>query len=248
MKVLASDFDNTLYFKHGSHFKVEDIHRIKQFQQDGHLFGICSGRPFSGLLKSLEGILEPDFYIVSTGGAILNKDYQLLYGKKVPFDTICEIYLTYKNETELIVQTLSQNHFYCTKAEGREDTTIIHHIDEMTSEDIYSISLINSTEARATEITSQINQKYNDVQAFQNIDSIDIVAKGCSKGAAILKLKELFCLKKVAGIGDSYNDLSMLEITDTSFTFHQSPLIIQDTADFIVNNIKEAIDILDKQL
>ena len=117
----------------------------------------------------------------------------------------------------------------------------------MKSEDIYSISLINSTEARATEITLQINQKYNDVQAFQNIDSIDIVAKGCSKGAAILKLKELFHLEKIAGIGDSYNDLPMLEITDTSFTFHQSPLIIQEKAEFIVHNIKEAIDILEKE-
>lgn len=247
MKVLASDFDNTLYFRQGSHFKAEDIQRIKQFQQDGHLFGICSGRPFSGLLKSLKGIFKPDFFIVSTGGAILDSNYQLLYGKIVPFDTINEIYLTYKNETELIVQTLSHNHFYCTKAEGREDTTIIHCLDEMKSEDIYSISLINSTEARATEITLEINQKYQNVEAFQNIDSIDIVAKGCSKGQAILKLKELLCLEKIAGIGDSYNDLPMLEVADISFTFQQSPQIVQEKADYIVHNIKEAIQILEEK-
>ncbi len=244
MKVLASDFDNTLFFKNGSQFKEQDIQEIKQFQQDGNLFGICSGRPFSGLLKPLKGVLKPDFFIVSTGGAILDKDYQLLYGKKVPFDIINEIYLTYKNETELIVQTLSQKNFYCTNIQNDEDKVIIHSLEEMRDEDIYSISLIESTVERATEITLEINQRYQDVQAFQNVDSIDIVAKGCSKGQAIIKLKELLCLEKIAGIGDSYNDLPMLRVADISFTFQKSPQIIQEKADYIVHNIKEAIEIL----
>ena len=44
------------------------------------------------------------------------------------------------------------------------------------------------------------------------MNSIDIVKKGCSKGAAILKLKELLDIKEIAGIGDSYNDLSICQM------------------------------------
>ena len=247
MKVLASDFDNTLHFWDEPHFKEGDIQKIKQFQNDGNLFGICSGRPFTGLLKPLKGVLQPDFFIVSTGGAILDKDHQLLYGKEVPFNTINEIYLTYKNEIELIVQTLSETDFYCTRIKDSEGKVIIKSLEEMRGQKIYSISLVESTVERAMEITAEINQKYQDVSAYQNVASIDIVAKGCSKGAAILKLKELFHLKEIAGIGDSYNDLPMLEVADISFTFHQSPETIQEKATYVVDHIKEAIDILEKE-
>lgn len=246
MKVLASDFDNTLYFRDIEGFRDEDIMKIKSFQEKGNLFGMCSGRPFSGLLKPLKGILKPDFFIVSTGGAILDKDYHLLYGKEVPFDIVREIHLTYQKETELIVQTLSQKYFYCSNPqEDKEDVIEIHSLDDMKSEKIYSISLVDSTVERAGEIVEEINQKYNEVDAYQNVNSIDIVKKGCSKGAAILKLKELLDIKEIAGIGDSYNDLSMLNVVDTSFTFHKSPMDIKQSVDYVVNSIDEAIDIIE---
>ena len=52
--------------------------------------------------------------------------------------------------------------------------------------------------------------------AFQNLDSIDIVSKGCSKGEAIKRVREHFHIKTFAGIGDSYNDLPMLEVAGLS--------------------------------
>ena len=55
--------------------------------------------------------------------------------------------------------------------------------------DIYSLSLIESTVSRAGLMTQEMNEKYENVKAYQNIDSVDIVARGCSKGAAIRQLK-----------------------------------------------------------
>ena len=43
-------------------------------------------------------------------------------------------------------------------------------------------------------------------------------------------------------IGDSYNDQSMLEQTDLSFTFPTSPQVVQNSADRIVENIAQALD------
>lgn len=42
MKVLASDFDGTLFFK--GKFKEEDLKQIRAFQAQGHQFGLCTGR------------------------------------------------------------------------------------------------------------------------------------------------------------------------------------------------------------
>lgn len=250
MKVLASDFDNTLYFKNiDNGFYDCDIEAIRRFQSHGHLFGMCSGRPIAGLIHSLHGIIQPDFYIASTGAIILDKDYHLLYGQMIPFDIVQNIYQTYQDEIELLVQTLSMNQVYVTRLRDEDDshTVLIHSIDYMRKCDIYSISFIESTVKRAAVIAQEINQTYNDVVAYQNMDSIDIVAKGCSKGMAIERLKSLYQLSKIAGIGDSYNDLPMIEVVDQSFTFKDAPQIIQNQCDYIVKTIAEAIEILEEE-
>lgn len=249
MKVLASDFDNTLYFRNVENgFRQEDVEAIKSFQEKGHLFGLCSGRPFSGLLKPLRGVLKPDFYIASTGSLIFDKDLQLLYAQKVPYEIVDEIYETYAHETDLIVQTESLHEFFCTNPtnDQKEDVVEITSVKDMKDRNIYSISLVHSTFERAKVITQQINEKYDEVDAYQNVDSIDILAKGCSKGNAIIRLKELLKLKSIGGIGDSYNDLPMLKSVDTSFTFLKSPKDIQEQVNHVVCSIAQAIQILEE--
>ena len=79
-------------------------------------------------------------------------------------------------------------------------------------------------------------------EVLENKEYIDIVKKGCSKGIAINKVKEAFNIDIIAGIGDSYNDIPMLENADISFTFHSSPDVIKDKATYIVDSICEAIE------
>lgn len=249
MKVLASDFDNTLYFKNKKGgFHDCDIKAIHAFQRKGNLFGICSGRPIAGLIHELKGIIEPDFIIASTGALILDKRYQLLYGQSLPVDIAHHIHMTYQNETALLIQTLSKKYVYVSDLHDKNDqhAYLIHSILDV-HDDIYSLSLIESTIERATFITQEINQKYDEVIAYQNMDSIDVVSKECSKGHAIERLKEIYRLSNIAGIGDSYNDLPMMDAVDCSFTFEHSPRSIQEQCDYIVTTIAEAIEILEKE-
>ena len=58
MKGIASDFDGTLYFGDiEGGYKKEDLMRIKEFQDKGHCFGICTGRPLVGIEDNLKGKL-----------------------------------------------------------------------------------------------------------------------------------------------------------------------------------------------
>ena len=75
MKVLASDFDGTILFKY--FFKIKDIFAIKKFQKNGHLIGLCTGRPLNGVLKYTKNIILFDFYILSTGSVILDKEFNV---------------------------------------------------------------------------------------------------------------------------------------------------------------------------
>ncbi len=54
-------------------------------------------------------------------------------------------------------------------------------------------------------------------------------------------------LEEVAGIGDSYNDIPMLETVDHSFTFPTSPESLTSIVDDVVDSVEEALDILMKE-
>ena len=72
-KVFASDFDGTLYFYKASDERKlppENVEKVKQYQEAGHLFGLCTGRQVGGLTPFIGGIIRPDFYITSRSQTI----------------------------------------------------------------------------------------------------------------------------------------------------------------------------------
>ncbi|MBR4132542.1 MAG: HAD family phosphatase, partial [Oscillospiraceae bacterium] len=76
-KVFASDFDGTLYFyKADVKLPPENVEKIREYQQAGHLFGLCTGRQVGGLTPFITGFVEPDFFITSSGANIVDRNYQ----------------------------------------------------------------------------------------------------------------------------------------------------------------------------
>lgn len=149
----------------------------------------------------------------------------------------------YENETITGSHCLDKDYLYFAHVPSDAPSYIkqFDSIDEFKDRKIYSFSLIESK--RAKEITDEINKYYPSLHAFQNVNAIDVVKKGCSKGQGILKLEELIN-DETAGIGDSYNDLEMFKVVDHSFTFKTSPKDIQQQTSFVVSSVKEAIEIL----
>ena len=88
-----------------------------------------------------------------------------------------------------------------------------------------------------------------EVSWFYNSVYIDIMAFGSSKGNGMQALADLLGIdhKNVYAIGDSYNDLSMIEKAGCGITFTYSDQEIQSQADVVVNYLYEACDtILEK--
>ena len=117
---------------------------------------------------------------------------------------------------------------------------VITSLDEVEG-DIYGLSMNAKTDENARKVCLDIEEHFPELTAHQNKEFIDITEKGCSKGLGILKLEE------VAGIGDSYNDIPMLETVDHSFTFPTSPESLTSIVDDVVDSVEEALDILMKE-
>lgn len=245
-KVLASDIDGTLIFRElEKSYKPEDLKAIQAFQKAGHLFGVCTGRPLCNFDEIRK--LNLDFYIVSSGAILLDKDFQIIEEYPITKKLAKTVFDDYKDEAGIIVQTGSNINMYMTFEETTGDhVCIINHFDEIDEDKIYGISLVVDSDKTAMLIKKQLDNKYPELEGFQNKNSIDIVKKGCSKGTAIKRLKQILNSNEMSGIGDSYNDIPLLESADIGFTFHSSPKVIQDKANYIVDGIKQAIDILMK--
>ena len=72
---------------------------------------------------------------------------------------------------------------------------------------------------------------------------VDIMPRGVSKGSALRRLMEHLQIEanEVACIGDSFNDISMFEVTPHSFTLHHAHPYVKERANHIVRSVEEAI-------
>ena len=108
MKVFASDFDNTLFFRDfwdngEGYIRKKDIEKIKDFQTKGNLFGLCTGRALFDVFFDAKDIINFDFYILASGAVILDRDYKTLHKAVIPFSIIKDMYLYFKQKKVFVV-------------------------------------------------------------------------------------------------------------------------------------------------
>ena len=136
-KILFSDFDGTLFFEDGFH--QEDIEAIRAFQEEGNKFALCTGRPLGGVLALIEGKINPDYYVLCTGGLVLDKDYQVIYGQEIPFDLVKEVCQKYENESIAGPHCLDKDSLYFAHVPNDAPSYIkqFDSIDEFKNRKIY---------------------------------------------------------------------------------------------------------------
>lgn len=249
MKLLASDFDNTLWFR--DHMKENDVKAIHQFQQDGHLFGVCTGRCLHGItIPSQPYHLDYDFYILLSGALILNKDKEIILEKKIPITLVQEIFDFLNQKDMSIVCQDTMYKIYQTKQRDIHGV-YIDSLNELKTDTVSAFSFhydANEIEL-ASLATKRINKKYGDIiEAYQNNQHIDLAAKGCSKGHGMKIIQEYFQLSMndVYGIGDSWNDLPMLDAIENGYSFTYAPLEVQQHAQKIVHSLAECLNDIEK--
>lgn len=244
MKLLASDFDNTLWFQ--DHMKKEDIEAIQDFQKQGHLFGICTGRSLSGILRPSKPFgVNYDFYILLSGGLVLNKEHQPLFESQIPIALVKEIY-EFTHQQNISFVWHDTTYHLNTQFDDYAFDHEIHSFDEFPYDYVQSFSFHYQENEMdlAKEMTQKIKNKFGkQIEAYQNNQHIDLAMKGCSKGHGMKIIQDYFHLSNddVYGIGDNYNDLPMLDAIEHSYTFDYAPDDVKKHAQKIVSQLSECI-------
>ena len=247
-KVFASDFDGTLYFyKADVKLPPENVEKIREYQQAGHLFGLCTGRQVGGLTPFITGLVEPDFFITSSGANIVDRNYQPILKRGVNREVADKLVKEYVPKGYRLTLDVEGEICVFAPMDYPGKYYVITGVDDAPKGLIHQVSIHTEALEDAAAISASINQRYGEfVEAFQNVIEVDIAPRGCSKGKGVMYLKEYMkdhigdCV--LYGIGDSINDLPLLEASDVSYTFPYAPKSVQEKATKVVETIVDALE------
>ena len=194
MKILASDFDNTIYFLNDPEKNKKNSEEIRKFVAQGNIFCIITGRNYTDLKKLLIENNIPYSYLICEDGAKIfnNMDYCL--------DTI----LLDENDIKQIIPIIEENEWDYYLDDGYNHTN--------NYSDCVKIVINCLNEGEKIKIVDMIKKKTN-VHIYASRFHINIIHRSVNKEHALQKLINLEDLdyNKLYVIGDNDNDYEMLK-------------------------------------
>ena len=194
MKILASDFDETIYFPNDEEITKRNINFIKQFISNGNIFCIITGRNYTDLKKLLKENDIPYSYLICEDGAKIfnNVDYCL--------NTI----LLEEKEIKEIIKVLEELQCDYYLDDGYNKTEYYN--------DCVKIVVNCTDEEEKNKIVKIVKDKI-DIHIYASRTHVNIIHKTVNKENALKKLLNLENLdySKLHVIGDNDNDYEMIK-------------------------------------
>ena len=246
-KVFASDFDGTMYFyKAEVKLPPENVEWIRRYQEAGNLFGLCTGRQVGGLTPFINGLVEPDFYITSTGANIVDRNLKPIFKRGVDRAVADAIVKAVKPKNYRVTLDVEGDICVFAKMDYPGFYYVIDCVDNAPPGLIHQLGIHTESPAEAAELSAWVNANFGEhVNAFQNVQEVDVAPLGCTKGKGVLLLRdwmrEHYGEITLFGIGDSVNDLPLIEAADVSYTFPYAPDFVQKKATKVVPTIVDAL-------
>lgn len=218
MKIIASDYDGTLYAN--GELLGDVVGAVTKWRNAGNLFGIATGRDFSMTTPEIERWGIPvDFIVCINGAAIYDSDFTLLDSHLLDNDAVSLILNHPAAPVSQHYQISGLGPLQVMLREGSFfwDFDIAFQRIELEQAlaacDVGQISLGYPSVEEATRWTEALNADLGVyIEAHQNKRMIDITRRGVDKAAGIATLLKVkgWDAGDVYAIGDGDNDVGMI--------------------------------------
>lgn len=242
------DIDGTIITEHTHIIPEGTVKAIKKARENGHLAFINTGRTFFNVTENIRSI-GFDGYVCGCGTYIYHNGQPLL-AKSIPHETCVEIVKKLREcKIEGLFEEVNNVFFDQSKPATGELAKVKDHFgiqgfDVTKSWDdpdlVFDKFVVWINEDSDFEtFYSYITKDFDYIDRGNNFG--EIVPKGYSKATGIKFLQEYFDipLEDCYAIGDSTNDLSMLNYVPNSVAMGNSTPILFDSVDFITKHIEE---------
>lgn len=229
MKIVASDFDHTLFFPekvfadNSKNIASTDLAAIAKWRARGNLFGIITGRSYSMLMQRIKTIsLHCDFIICLTGAVSYDENGKIISQKSIDnADTRFIISMPIMQRSRHIACFTAYNEYVCVQSEcswfnnmqGKEEFVQIDSFMAQCLKGVCQISLQYADNVEAAQAAAEINSLSTALCAYQNNEAVDIVRSDVDKATSLLQFLTAnnWTGDNVYTIGDGDNDLSMIK-------------------------------------
>lgn len=256
MKVLASDYDGTLRTE--EIVDVNDVRAIQKFREKGNLFGLVTGRSMESIQKEIaNNKIEFDFIVGNNGGVIYDKDFNRLECVYMDFNKALDI-ISYIKTLDCVSYVINDGfHRFKFSVDKNQIDHKYGNLKDTTEKEekildrgkIAQLVISLNDQMLAEEISHYINTNFKGFAvAYVNINCVDIVPVGVSKAEGLYFIEQHLGLEHddIYAIGDSFNDIPMLEEFHGCAVAHARSEIIA-SAEHVFLSIEECIAYLMKK-
>lgn len=250
MKLFASDYDGTLLY--AKHIMPEDLKAIQEWKDAGNQFVIVTGRSKVSIQKQIDEYgLPVDFVVTNNGGMVFDKDGKILLSNYLDYITSLDIIYIAKtmegvcsyvvndgiNRHRIVIDDTNEHRYV-----GLEPDMCEEEVMNMAK---YAQIVISMAEVDlAVSMADAINQYFGDtVVAYANNYVVDVVPKGISKATGLDFVCEWTGIdeKDTYTIGDSYNDIPLMEYGIHGAAIETAYDEVKDHALYVYSSIHEMI-------
>lgn len=247
-KIIFFDIDGTIITEDTNIIPKSTIKAIKEARKNGHLAFINTGRTYSNIENSIKEV-GFDGYVCGCG-TYIKAGEQVLFTKTLDKKTCQDIVKILREcKIDAVLEGLEDVYFDGDNIKSEEILKLKHTLEK---KGLGITKNWDSEDLQYDKFFAIANQNSNlkEFKAFlkKDFDCIDrennrweVVPKGCSKATGIEFLLNYYniALENSYAIGDSSNDLSMLEYVQNGIAMENCDQCISDIASFITKDIKE---------
>lgn len=260
-KMVFSDLDGTLLWK-GVRISVENHAAIRKAVDKGVDFVICTGRGVFGVeghLRELDLIGKKGYVICQNGAAIYDLRDMQLVAKKSFSPQIVKPVADFARPLGIEIFYYDDRNFMCEKATDmvksycaimRTQPRILS--DPTEYEGTFTKCLFSGPKAALEQVKAYAKSLHGDkVNLFYSSDSyMEFVHPSVSKGNALLETAKQAGISPadVIAIGDSENDLSMIQCAGLGCAMQNGDANVKAAADYVTerdcegNGVAEVIE------
>lgn len=250
IKLIALDMDGTL-LNSDLIISQKNKESINYTKENGIRIVLCTGRPLSGVLRYAEelNLNSNDAVVVLNGSIIYTGDFNsIIFQSNINNHSLKKMF-NYAKAHHYHMHFFNNNYMYTTDLNPGKETLFE---SELTSCPLIKLPGADfSSFQNVAKVSFFAHEKIFDVdemlikKAFSNFNVIrskpsyiEIMSASASKGHALSRLADYYCIKNEAilGFGDEDNDIAMLEASGISVAMKNATKKMKSIADFITDD------------
>lgn len=252
IKLVAIDLDDTL-LDSGLRIAGPCLEAIRQVQERGILVTLATGRMYCSALPYARQI-KADLPLITYQGALVKNSLsqEILYNRPVPKDLAIAVmqffrqakvhFHTYLGD-ELCLESLDEEGRMYANLAGVQPRIVPDLIEAVQREEPLKIMAVTDNERALLDMEIELKGLYRGTLNITRSKPyfLEVMDQSANKGDALRVIAEHYSIdrKQVLAVGDSYNDLAMIEWAGVGVAMGNARDVVKDAADYVTRSNEE---------